>query len=384
MLKVNPNLDKIEISVIRKIAEACREYEGGEKELINLTIGEPDLPQPKEVIDGTIEYMQEGKLGYPQLGGMIELREEIAKFYREKYKVDVKSDEIIITVGSTEGLSTAIRTVILPGDEVIAPLPVYPGYEPLINLAGANLVKVDTSKDNFELTVETLKKYVTSKTKAIILNYPSNPSGVVISKENRDEILEFVKENHIYIISDEVYSELVFDVNHNTFLDDRYRENVILVNGFSKSHSLTGWRVGYIIAHKKLRDYLVKVHQYAVTSPSIISQRGALIAARKCQDISEQVGIYKQRAQLVYRKLKEANISAIEPKGAIYIFISLDGITELGSLEFAQKLLEEERVAVVPGVAFGMDNYIRISLVKDKEILNEAIDRFIDFISKNE
>ena len=383
MLKVNPNLDKIEISVIRKIAEACREYEGGEKELINLTIGEPDLPQPKEVIDGTIEYMQEGKLGYPQLGGMIELREEIAKFYREKYKVDVKSDEIIITVGSTEGLSTAIRTVILPGDEVIAPLPVYPGYEPLINLAGANLVKVDTSKDNFELTVETLKKYVTSKTKAIILNYPSNPSGVVISKENRDEILEFVKENHIYIISDEVYSELVFDVDHNTFLDDRYRENVILVNGFSKSHSLTGWRVGYIIAHKKLRDYLVKVHQYAVTSPSIISQRGALIAARKCQDISEQVGIYKQRAQLVYRKLKEANISAIEPKGAIYIFISLDGITELGSLEFAQKLLEEERVAVVPGVAFGMDNYIRISLVKDKEILNEAIDRFIDFISKN-
>lgn len=383
MLKVNPNLDKIEISVIRKIAEACREYEGGEKELINLTIGEPDLPQPKEVIDGTIEYMQEGKLGYPQLGGMIELREEIAKFYREKYKVDVKSDEIIITVGSTEGLSTAIRTVILPDDEVIAPLPVYPGYEPLINLAGANLVKVDTSKDNFELTVETLKKYVTSKTKAIILNYPSNPSGVVISKENRDEILEFVKENHIYIISDEVYSELVFDVNHNTFLDDRYRENVILVNGFSKSHSLTGWRVGYIIAHKKLRDYLVKVHQYAVTSPSIISQRGALIAARKCQDISEQVGIYKQRAQLVYRKLKEANISAIEPKGAIYIFISLDGMTELGSLEFAQKLLEEERVAVVPGVAFGMDNYIRISLVKDKEILNEAIDRFIDFISKN-
>ncbi|MGL4788254.1 MAG: pyridoxal phosphate-dependent aminotransferase, partial [Cetobacterium sp.] len=246
MLKVNPNLDKIEISVIRKIAEACREYEGGEKELINLTIGEPDLPQPKEIIDGTIEYMQEGKLGYPQLGGMIELRDEIAKFYREKYKVDVRSDEIIITVGSTEGLSTAIRTVILPGDEVIAPLPVYPGYEPLLNLAGANLVKVDTSKDNFELTVETLKKYVTSKTKAIILNYPSNPSGVVISKKNRDEILEFVKENHIYIISDEVYSELVFDVEHNTFLDDRYRENVILVNGFSKSHSLTGWRIGYI------------------------------------------------------------------------------------------------------------------------------------------
>ncbi|MGL4976509.1 MAG: pyridoxal phosphate-dependent aminotransferase, partial [Cetobacterium sp.] len=280
MLKVNPNLDKIEISVIRKIAEACREYEGGEKELINLTIGEPDLPQPKEIIDGTIEYMQNGNLGYPQLGGIIDLREEIAKSYREKYRVDVKADEIIITVGSTEGLSTAIRTIILPGDEVITPLPVYPGYEPLVNLAGASLVKVETSKDSFELTVETLKKYVTPKTKAIILNYPSNPSGVVISKKNRDEILEFVKENHIYIISDEVYSELIFDTEHHTFLDDGYRENVILVNGFSKSHSLTGWRVGYLIASKKLRDYLIKGHQYAVTAPSIISQRGALIAAR--------------------------------------------------------------------------------------------------------
>ncbi|MGL5951320.1 MAG: aminotransferase class I/II-fold pyridoxal phosphate-dependent enzyme, partial [Cetobacterium sp.] len=150
MLKVNPNLDKIEISVIRKIAEACREYEGGEKELINLTIGEPDLPQPKEIIDGTIEYMQNGNLGYPQLGGIIDLREEIAKSYREKYRVDVKADEIIITVGSTEGLSTAIRTIILPGDEVMTPLPVYPGYEPLVNLAGASLVKVETSKDSFE------------------------------------------------------------------------------------------------------------------------------------------------------------------------------------------------------------------------------------------
>ncbi|MGL5901946.1 MAG: pyridoxal phosphate-dependent aminotransferase, partial [Cetobacterium sp.] len=177
MLNINPNLEKIEISVIRKIAESCKKYENREKKLINLTIGEPDIPQPKEVINETIEFMKETKLGYPQLGGILELREEIAKFYKEKYNVDVKADEIIITVGSTEGLSTAIKTIVLPEDEIITPLPVYPGYEPLINLAGAKLIKVDTSNTNFELTVKSLKDNLTSKTKAIILNYPSNPSG---------------------------------------------------------------------------------------------------------------------------------------------------------------------------------------------------------------
>ena len=384
MLKVNPNLDKIEISVIRKIAEACREYENDEKSLINLTIGEPDLPQPKIIIDETIEYMEGAKLGYPQLGGMIELREEIGRYYKERYNLNIEPDEIIITVGSTEGLSTAIKTIIMPGDEVLTPLPVYPGYEPLITLAGAKLIKMDTSNDKFELTVDILKKYMTSQTKAIILNYPSNPSGVTISKKNRDEILKFAKENHLYIISDEVYSEIIFEGEHNSFLQDGYRENVILINGFSKSHSLTGWRIGYIIASKKIREYLVKVHQYTVTSASIISQKGALIALKECKDISSQVEIYKKRAESVYKKLKEKNISVIKPKGAIYTFISLDGITNLNSLDFAKNFLEEEKVAVVPGIAFGMDNYIRISLVKDEVILDEAIDRLINFINKKD
>ncbi|MGL5797830.1 MAG: pyridoxal phosphate-dependent aminotransferase, partial [Cetobacterium sp.] len=291
MLKINPNLEKIEISVIRKIAESCKKYENRGKKLINLTIGEPDIPQPKEVINETIEFMKETKLGYPQLGGILELREEIAKFYKEKYNVDVKADEIIITVGSTEGLSTAIKTIILPEDEIITPLPVYPGYEPLINLVGAKLIKVDTSNTNFELTVKSLKDNLTSKTKAIILNYPSNPSGVIISKKNRDEILKFAKENNLYIISDEVYSEIIFEDEHYTFLDDKYRENVILVNSFSKSHSMTGWRVGYTISSKKLRDNLIKVHQYSVTSPSIISQKGGLVAIKECKDISESIEI---------------------------------------------------------------------------------------------
>ncbi|MGL5087907.1 MAG: pyridoxal phosphate-dependent aminotransferase [Cetobacterium sp.] len=382
MLKINPDLDKIEISAIRKIAEACKEHQNGEKELINLTIGEPDIPAPKEIIDGTIEYIKAGKLGYPQLGGIVELREEISKFYKEKYNVNVSPDEVIVTVGSTEGLSTAIKTVVLPGDEVIAALPVYPGYEPLIILAGAKLIKVDTSKTEFQLTVESLKLHLTEKTKAIILNYPSNPSGVIISKKNRDEILKFAKSNNLYVISDEVYSEIIFENEHNSFLTDDYRDNVILINGFSKSHSLTGWRIGYIISSAKLRSSLIKVHQYTVTAPSIISQRGALIASKKCRDISEVVSVYKERARVVCDKLEARGIYPIKPEGAIYIFLSLDEITDLSSLEFAKKLLEEEKVAVVPGVAFGMDNYIRISLVKDKNILSEGVDRILKFLKK--
>ncbi|WP_297597310.1 aminotransferase class I/II-fold pyridoxal phosphate-dependent enzyme [uncultured Cetobacterium sp.] len=380
MLEINPYLDEIEISVIRKISEACTKYKNisGDKCLINLTIGEPDLPQPKIIKEDVANYIVEAKLGYSQLGGIIELREEIAKYYKDKYDIDIKADEIIVTVGSTEGLSTAIKTVVLPGDEVIAPLPIYPGYEPLIIMAGAKLVKVETKDDGYELTVEKLKEFVNKKTKAIILNYPSNPSGVIISKKNRDDILNFAKENNLYIISDEVYSEIIFEGEHNSFLQNGYRENVILVNGFSKSHSLTGWRIGYLISSKKLRDYLLKVHQYTVTSASIISQKGALVALNKCSCIDEQIGIYRERAMKVYSRLKEAGVSAIKPKGAIYIFVS---IGEGNSLEFAEKLLESERVAVVPGVAFGMDNFIRLSLVSDLDELLEATDRIIEFIN---
>ncbi|MEG0816467.1 pyridoxal phosphate-dependent aminotransferase [Cetobacterium sp.] len=382
MLKVNPYLDNIEVSVIRKIAEAASKYKNikGGKKLINLTIGEPDLPQSKIIKEETVDYIMDAKLGYSQLGGVLELREEIAKYYKNKYNVDVKPDEIIVTVGSTEGLSTAIKTVILPGDEVITPLPVYPGYEPLIILAGAKLIKVDTSEDDYELTVEILKRYVNEKTKAIILNYPSNPSGVVISEKNRDEILRFARENNLYIISDEVYSEILFEGKHNSFLQNDFRDNVILVNGFSKSHSLTGWRIGYVISSKKIRDYLIKVHQYTVTSASIISQKGALIALKKCSCIDEQVKIYKERAVRVYNKLQDAGINAIKPKGAIYIFVS---IGEGNSLKFAEKLLESQRVAVVPGIAFGMDNFIRLSLVSDLDELLKATDRIIEFINSN-
>ncbi len=376
MLAVNPNLKKIEVSIIRKFFEESSKYNSdSDIPLINLTIGEPDLPQPKIIIDETIEYMKNKKLGYPELGGELELREEIVKFCREKYNVNYNTDEIIITVGSTEGLSTAIATLIQNGDEVICPLPIYPGYEPLIELRGAKLVKIDTSMEDYQLTVKKIKENMSDKTRAIILNYPSNPSGVIISKENRDEILEFAKVNNLYIISDEVYSELVYKEKYNSFLSDKYKENVVVVNGFSKSHSLTGWRIGYIISCQKLRKELLKIHQYTVTSPSIISQIGALVALKKCKDIKENVAIYEERANVAYKALKDIGLNPIKPKGAIYIFVSLKELGITDSYNFSLKLLREQRVAVIPGIAFGMEGYIRLSLVKDSSDILEGIKR---------
>lgn len=385
MLEINPRLNNIEVSVIRKISEASSKYKNmtDGKKLINLTIGEPDIEQPKIIVEETKKYMDEDRICYSQLGGVLSLREEIAKSYKSKYNVECTPDEIIITVGTTEGIATTVRTIIQEGDEVIIPLPAYPGYEPLITLAGAKVIKVDTSKDNYELTVDSLKSYVTSKTRAIIVNYPSNPSGVIISKKNRDEILKFAKENDIYIISDEVYSEILFESEYNSFLMDGYRENVIVLNGFSKSHSMTGWRVGYIVASKELRKQLLKVHQYSVTSTSIISQMAGVVALTKCQDLKEKVEIYKERAKKVYNRFKLAGINPIKPQGAFYIFIPLLDVGVRDSYKFALELLEEERVAIVPGVAFSMDGYIRISLIESIDILLEASERIIEFIKKH-
>lgn len=383
MLKVNPRLEKIQVSIIRKISEACLKYQDSKegKGLINLTIGEPDLLQPEKILDETIKYMKENKIGYSQLGGFLNLREEIAKDYKNKYNVNISPDEIIVTVGTTEGIATTIKTIIQEGDEVIIPLPAYPGYEPLITMAGAELVKIDTEEDGFKLTVNKLKKYITSKTRAIIVNYPCNPTGIVLDKKNIDEIIAFAKKNNLYIISDEVYSELIFQGEFHSFLRNDSRENVILLNGFSKSHSLTGWRVGYIIASKELRGQLLKVHQYNVTSASSIAQMAGLVALTNCNNIADRVKIYKKRGEELYKILKDGGMNPIKPQGAMYMFVSLKEYKIMDTLDFLMEFLEKERVALVPGEAFDVKGYIRISLVQDVEILKEAGKRLVSFVN---
>lgn len=378
-MNINPKVMNTEISLIRQISIKSREY----KDVINLTVGEPDLPIPAKIIDETTIYMKNNRMGYPMLGGTLELREEIVKFYNTKYGSSYKVDEVLVTAGATEAISTTLKAILNEGDEVLIPLPFYPGYLPNIDFNGGKSILIDTTTDKLQLTLETLKKYLTPKTKAIILNYPNNPSGVILSKKNLDEIMNFLRDKNIYIIADEIYSELVF--NDDFISVGKYhflKERVILINGFSKSHSMTGWRLGYILTSKKLRDQLIKVHQYTITAPSIISQYGGYIALSKCSDIYSYTKEYKKRCEYVYNRLNSMGVITLQPKGSFYIFGSLDNFNITSSLDFALDLLDSKHVAVVPGIAFGVEGYFRISCTKSVEILKIALDKIEDYIEK--
>ena len=378
-MNINPKVEKIEISLIRKISMKSREYE----DVINLTIGEPDLPIPAEIIEETILYMKNNRMGYPMLGGSLEIREEIVDFYNTKYGSSYKADEALVTVGATEAISTTLKAILNEGDEVLIPLPFYPGYLPNIDLSGGKSIFIDTTLDELQLTVETLKKHITPKTKALILNYPNNPSGAILSEKNMDEIMNFLRDKDIYIISDEIYSEIIFNddfisVGKYEFMKDK----AILINGFSKSHSMTGWRLGYILTSKELRDQLIKVHQYTITAPSIVSQYGGHIALSKCSDMSSYTKEYKKRCEYVYNRLNAMGIITLQPKGTFYIFGSLSNFDINSSLDFAFDLLESEHVAVVPGIAFGVEGYFRISCTKPVEGLKIAMDKIENYIEK--
>ena len=378
-MNINPKVINQEISLIRKISIKSREY----KDVINLTIGEPDLPIPSKIIDETTLYMKNNRMGYPMLGGPLELREEIVKFYNTNYGSSYKTDEVIVTAGATEAISTTLRAILNEGDEVLIPLPFYPGYLPNIDFNGGKSVFIDTTSDELQLTVETLKKHITPKTKALVLNYPNNPSGVILSEKNLDEIMNFLKDKNIYIISDEIYSQIVFN---NDFISvgkyEFLKEKIILINGFSKSHSMTGWRLGYILTSKKLRDQLIKVHQYAITSPSVVSEYGGYIALSQCADISDYRNEYKKRCEYVYNRLNSMGITTLQPKGTFYIFGSLNNFNINSSLDFSLDLLENEHIAVVPGIAFGVEGYFRISCTKPVETLKIAMDKIENYIKK--
>lgn len=373
-MNINKVVKEIQVSTIRKVAEKARNIDN----VINLTIGEPDLPIPEEIKNSIAGSLFTKKTGYPQLGGILELREKIATNFNKKYNSSVNSDEILITVGSTEALSSTIKTIVLPGDEVLAPLPIYPGYEPLIKLSGGFLTPIDIEKEDFNFTLEHLKKYITPKTKAVIVTSPSNPTGKMVKKEEIKKILDFISKKDIYLISDEVYSELLFDIPHATFFNERYKKNVIIINGFSKSHSLTGLRVGYLITNKELRNQILKVHQYSVTSSSIISQYAALTALDISTD--ERRKIYSERARAIMEVFSKYSIPFIKPDGGLYLYLNLKKIGIVDSFDFVLKLLEKKKIALIPGIAFKTEGFVRISLIKDINTLKEVAEKISLFI----
>ncbi|MBC1632537.1 aminotransferase class I/II-fold pyridoxal phosphate-dependent enzyme [Listeria welshimeri] len=377
---IRPELHDIEVSGIRTFNNRVT----GIPDMIRLTLGEPDFPTPEHIKQAGISAIQENFTNYTPNAGMPELLAAASTYFKEKYDLSYKDNEIIVTVGATEAISVALQTILEPDDEVILPDPIYPGYEPLITLNKARPIKIDTTETNFKLTPEQLRAYITPKTKALIIPYPSNPTGVSLTKEELLALAAVLKETGIFVIADEIYSELTYHQEHVS-IAPMLRDQTIVINGLSKSHAMIGWRIGFILAPENLTKEMLKIHQYSVTCASSISQKAALEAITNGKDDAFQMRTeYKTRANFTQERLEKMGFTVIPPDGAFYFFVKLpDEITE-NSFDWAVRLAEEAKVAVIPGNAFSEkgDRYFRLSYATSFNNLAEALDRMATFLAK--
>lgn len=377
---IRPELHDIEVSGIRTFNNRVT----GIPDMIRLTLGEPDFPTPEHIKQAGISAIQENFTNYTPNAGMPELLAAASTYFKEKYDLSYKDNEIIVTVGATEAISVALQTILEPDDEVILPDPIYPGYEPLITLNKARPIKIDTTETNFKLTPEQLRAYITPKTKALIIPYPSNPTGVSLTKEELLALAAVLKETGIFVIADEIYSELTYHQEHVS-IAPMIRDQTIVINGLSKSHAMIGWRIGFLLAPENLTKEMLKIHQYSVTCASSISQKAALEAITNGKDDAFQMRTeYKTRANFTQERLEKMGFTVIPPDGAFYFFVKLpDEITE-NSFDWAVRLAEEAKVAVVPGNAFSEkgDRYFRLSYATSFNNLAEALDRMATFLAK--
>lgn len=379
--KINSRILDLEVPGIRLFSNQVVQYDDG----INLTIGEPDFPTPEKVKQAGINAITNNLTGYSHNAGLLELRESVSRFFEEKYGFYYNpKNEIVITTGASEGIDSVLRTILQEGDEVILPAPIYSGYEPIIHLNGSKVVYLDTSETNFLPDPTKLENLITEKTKAIILNYPSNPTGVTIGKELMNQLVSVLKKHNIFVISDEIYSENSFNGNHLSFAAyPELREKLFLLHGLSKSHAMTGWRIGYVLGPKDIMQHVLKVHLYNSICASLPSQHAAIEALTSSRNTPDTMNkAYIERRDYVQNRLESIGLSFTQPTGAFYIFPSIKS-TNITSLEFAMKLLNDEHVAVVPGSGFTSfgEGYIRISYANSMKNLEIGMDRLERFVN---
>lgn len=379
---INPRVKDIQISGIRKISNLVATC----KDAITLTIGQPDFPTPEHIMRSAEKAIADHRTTYTPNPGILELRQAASAYVEKKYGLKYgAADEIIVTTGASQALDITLRTILDEGCEVILPGPIYPGYEPLVRLCGGVPVYVDTRANGFKLTAELLEPYLTEKTRCIILCYPSNPTGRVLSATELSEMARLLAQRNIFVISDEIYSELIYDAPHQSIAAlPGMRDKTIVINGLSKSHSMTGWRIGFTLAPAYLSQHMVKVHQYNVTCASSISQYAALEALTSgIDDAQPMKEEYRKRRDYVYDRLIGIGFELDKPEGAFYLFPSIEW-SGLSSMDFTMKLLEEQRVAVVPGDAFSIygEGYVRISYAYSMEVLEQGLERLEAFVKK--
>ncbi|MDR6124372.1 aminotransferase [Bacillus sp. SLBN-46] len=377
---VNNRVKNIEISGIRKFFNMVSHMD----DLISFTIGQPDFPTPEHVKKAGIDAIEKDFTSYTHNAGTIELRKAACEFVEKKYELEYKADsEIIVTVGASEAIDIAFRTILVEGTEVILPGPIYPGYEPIIRMMGAVPIHVDLRENQFRFTLETIKPFITEKTRCIVLPYPSNPTGVSLSEAELKDIANFLKDKDIFVLADEIYSELSYDQKH-TSIARFLKEKTIVINGLSKSHSMTGWRIGFLFAPENITKHILKVHQYNVSCANSIAQKAALEALTVgINDASAMKEEYVIRRDYVFHRLTSMGLDTVKPDGAFYFFVKIPETIPLNSFDFAIKLVNETKVAVVPGSAFSEfgEGYFRLSFACSMETLENGLNRMEQFMN---
>ncbi|HHW69971.1 MAG TPA: aminotransferase class I/II-fold pyridoxal phosphate-dependent enzyme [Clostridiales bacterium] len=385
--KISQKVRHIPPSGIRKFFDIVNEME----DAISLGVGEPDFVTPWNIREASIHSIEKGMTYYTSNWGMLELREMISRYLLERFDISYDpKDEVLVTIGASEGIDLALRSIIEPGDEVVVPDPSYVSYMPCITMAGGVTVPiVCTAEDDFKLKPEALKEKLTDKTKALILPYPNNPTGGMMNREDLLAVADVIRDTGIIVISDEIYAELTYEGNHTSFASiPGMKDRTIVLNGFSKAFAMTGWRLGYAAANKTFINAMVKIHQYTMLCAPIMSQVAGLEALRSgfeddFKSVRDMVNEYNHRRRVILKGFRDMGLECFEPLGAFYVFPSIEK-TGMTSEEFCERLLMEEKVAVVPGNAFGEsgEGFIRCSYACSMENINEALNRIGNFVKK--
>ncbi|MDU4884630.1 pyridoxal phosphate-dependent aminotransferase [uncultured Clostridium sp.] len=395
-MELSRKAQRIEASVTLAITAKAKEMKEKGIDVISFGAGEPDFNTPENIINAAIKAMQEGNTKYTNVNGILPLREAICKKFKEDNGLIYKPSQIVVSTGAKQSLANVFLAILNPGDEVIVPNPYWVSYPELIRLADGKAVFVESDETSYyKFTKENLEKAVTEKTKAIILNTPNNPTGTIYNKEELIEIAEFAKKYDLIIVSDEMYEKLIYDgeshVSIASVSHDAY-ERTIVINGLSKSYAMTGWRLGYCGATEKIAKLMTNIQSHMTSNVCSITQYAAVEALNGPQDkVKEMIFEFERRRNYMAKTLEEMNnLSIIKPQGAFYIMINIDeclgkeinGEKINDSMDFSAKLLENEKVAVIPGKAFGLDNYVRVSYATSMELIEKGLERINKFVNK--
>ncbi|MBN1070232.1 pyridoxal phosphate-dependent aminotransferase [Clostridium botulinum] len=395
-MELSKKAENINPSITLEITAKAKALKNEGIDVVSFGAGEPDFNTPQNIINAAIKAMEEGKTKYTPAGGILELKEVICKKFKKDNNLEYKTNQITISTGAKQCLANVFMAILNPGDEVLIPVPYWVSYPELVKLADGVPVFVETVKENnYKYTIEDLEKCVTNKTKAILLNSPNNPTGTIYHEEELKEIASFAKKHDMFIVSDEIYEKLIYDneehISIASLSEDAYKRTIV-INGVSKTYAMTGWRLGYVAADEKVTKLMTSIQSHMTSNVNSITQYAAIEAiSGPEEELGKMVKEFENRRNFMLDKLSKINeLSVLRPNGAFYIMVNIEkylnttfkGNSITNSVEFSKVLLEEEKVAVIPGSGFGLENYIRLSYATSMDIIEKGIDRLSIFLSK--